>query len=182
MSCKVLDVADECVNHEVCVFGRNVLHYDLYDMVTILITDTVENVILELINHGGLLVNKNMLQSLENSQHWFTVSLGRTHSLHYSAAIYLARQLVDFSRHDVEQCRLLTLITTLDNFLNHIVPVNIFHQLDRIWHELPKHSFLLVACGCLKLVLDELRAMLISTELDNVIVDVLIEMSVQDMQ
>jgi len=65
---EVFDVADECINHEMCVFGRNVLHNDLDDMVAILITDTIENVIFELINHGGLLMNKNMLESLEKNE------------------------------------------------------------------------------------------------------------------
>ena len=62
----MFDIADERINHEMRVFGRNMLHNDLDDMVSILVADTVENVVLKLINHSGLLVNKNMLQSLEN--------------------------------------------------------------------------------------------------------------------
>lgn len=61
----------------------------------------------------------------------------------------------------------------LEQFLDHIVAEDVCHELKCIGLDLVEDLFLLVTVGGLQLLLDEARAVLISAELYDVIVDVL---------
>jgi hypothetical protein len=61
----------------------------------------------------------------------------------------------------------------LEQFLDNIVAKYIGHQLQGIWLYFTKQLLLFVAVGSLELLLDESRSMLVTTEFDNVIVDIL---------
>jgi hypothetical protein len=101
-----------------------------------------------------------------------------TYSLYNSASIYLARKLINLTRHHIEQGSLLTLITSFEQFLHNIVAIDVFHKLNSIWHELAKNALFLVTGRCVELALDELGAILIATELNKVVVDILRVMSI----
>lgn len=57
--------------------------------------------------------------------------------------------------------------------LHHVVPENVAHELAGVWQDLAEDTLLLLAVSSLKLDLNELGSGLITTELDNVIEDVL---------
>lgn len=58
-------------------------------------------------------------------------------------------------------------------FLDHVITKDIGHQLNSVGEQLSEDLILLVAVGCLELLLNESRTVLVTTELNNVIVDVL---------
>lgn len=68
---------------------------------------------------------------------------------------------------------LLELVSVLKELLDDVVSKNISHQLERIRLDFSKYYFLLVAIGSFKLLLDKSRAMLVTTKLHNMVVDVL---------
>jgi hypothetical protein len=74
--------------------------------------------------------------------------------------------------HLLSKYTLLYLISMLKQLLYHIVPKDISHQLKSIWLNLTEELLLLVAVGGFELLLNKSRSMLITTELDNVIVDI----------
>ncbi len=60
-----------------------------------------------------------------------------------------------------------------EEFLDHVIAKDIGHQLDSVGEDLSEDLILLVAVGCLKLLLNESRTVLVTTELNYVIVNVL---------
>lgn len=60
-----------------------------------------------------------------------------------------------------------------EEFLDDVVAKHIFHQLDRVWLDLPEYLFLLVAVRCYQLFLYESRTVLVTTELNDVVVNIL---------
>ena len=73
--------------------------------------------------------------------------------------------------HTVRQVSFLRLVSMFEEFLYHVVPKHILHQLQGIFLKFAEDLVLLFAVGRLELVLDETGAVLISTELDNVAID-----------
>jgi len=96
-----------------------------------------------------------------------------TNLLDDSAPIHLYRQLTDLTFHPTGQYLLLRLVTVLKKLLNHVVAKDICHELQSVWLNLAEDAFLFVAVGGFELQLDESRAMLITTELYNMVVNVL---------
>lgn len=79
-----------------------------------------------------------------------------TYGLDNSTAIDLAGQLEDFASHDVEEGSLLALIATFKEFLNDIVAVHIFHELNGVRHDLTEDTVFLITSRSFELVLNEL--------------------------
>ena len=77
--------------------------------------------------------------------------------------------------HLVGKNALLMLIAMLEEFLDHIVAKDICHKLQGIGLNFSKDLFFFVTVGRFELLLDEPRAMLITTKLDNMPVDVLFQ-------
>lgn len=71
------------------------------------------------------------------------------------------------------QSFLLSLISMLKELLDHIIAEEVHHQLEGIGHDLLENSFLFIAIGTLKLLLNEPRSMLISAEFNDMAVDIL---------
>jgi hypothetical protein len=94
--------------------------------------------------------------------------------LHYPAAVHLCRQRHDMTLHLIGKDLLLRLIAMLEEFLDHIIAEHIGHQLDRVWLYLGKNLVFLIRIGILQFLLNEARAVLITTEFNHVIVDVLL--------
>lgn len=75
--------------------------------------------------------------------------------------------------HLICQDLLLGLVTMFKQLLNNIVPEDIGHQLQGVGLNFSEDLLLLVTVGGLKLLLDEARPVLVTTELNHVVVDVL---------
>ena len=67
-----------------------------------------------------------------------------------------------------------------EELLDNVVTEHIRHELPRIRVQLAEYSIFLVAICGLKLLLDEARAMLVTTEFDNMLIYVLTPMSTQE--
>ena len=68
---------------------------------------------------------------------------------------------------------LLCLVAVLEELLNHVITKDISHQLTCVRMELSKDLILFVAVCGLKLLLNEARAMLVTTEFDDMLIDIL---------
>ncbi len=75
--------------------------------------------------------------------------------------------------HLVGKDLLLRLIAMLEELLYNIIPEDVGHQLNRVRMYLPENLFFLIAVCRLEFELDEPGTVLITTELDNMIVYVL---------
>lgn len=104
--------------------------------------------------------------------------MGFTNLLHHPATIHLRRKLKDPGLHLRRQSLLLQLLSVLEALLNNVVAVDVHHQLNGVWLDFRENAVLLVGGGRRDLVLDEPRAMLVSTELGNMSKDVLGSLSV----
>ncbi len=89
------------------------------------------------------------------------------------AGIHLLGQSYHVTLHVVTQDLLLDLTTVLEELLNHVVSEHVLHELDGVGFDLPEDLILLVAVGRLQLLLNESRSILITTELDHMVVQVL---------
>jgi len=75
--------------------------------------------------------------------------------------------------HGVCQSGLLDLGSILEQFLDYVIPENILDELESVSrNDLIEDNLLLIAGGRLELLLNETRAVLISTELDDVSKDI----------
>lgn len=61
----------------------------------------------------------------------------------------------------------------LKQFLNHVVAKHIGHQLQAVRLNFTEHLFLLIAVGGFQLLLDESRSVLVTTEFNHVVINVL---------
>ena len=104
-----------------------------------------------------MLISEDVLQSLLND----------------TAAVHLSRQSKNVTPHLVGEDLLLSLVTVLEQLLNHVVAKDIGHQLQAVRLNLAEDLFFFVTVGSLQLLLNEAGAVLITTELHNVVVDVL---------
>ena len=75
--------------------------------------------------------------------------------------------------HLVGQYLLLRLISMFEEFLDHVVAEDVGHQLYSIGGELSEDLIFFVAIGSLQLLLDESRAMLVTTEFNDIAIDIL---------
>ena len=75
--------------------------------------------------------------------------------------------------HLIRQDLLLRLITVFEELLDHIIAEHIRHQLYGVWVYLAKDLVLLVAVSGLEFLLNEPGAMLVATEFDNMVINVL---------
>lgn len=82
--------------------------------------------------------------------------------------------------HLFSQNSLLYLVPVLEQLLDDIVAEDVRHQLEGVGLDLAEQLLLLIAVGRFQLLLDEPRAMLITTKLYNVVVDVLRELEPAD--
>ncbi len=64
VSREMVDLANESVDNKLNMLGRNALDCSLDDMVAILVFDTFEHVVFQLLDHASLLVDQNVLQRL----------------------------------------------------------------------------------------------------------------------
>lgn len=75
--------------------------------------------------------------------------------------------------HLIRQVFLLSLVSMLEELLDDVVPEDISHQLDGIGGKLSKDLILFIAIRRLEFLLDEAGPMLITTEFDNMTIDIL---------
>lgn len=75
--------------------------------------------------------------------------------------------------HLVRQDLLLGLVAMFEQLLNDIVSKHIRHQLKAVGLNLTEHLFLFIAVGCFQLLLDETRPVLVTTEFNDMAIDVL---------
>lgn len=90
-----------------------------------------------------------------------------------SATIHLQGQSQDMVLHLIGKDFLLRLIAVLEELLYNIIAEDVGHQLNRVGMYLPENLFLLIAVRRLELELDKPGTVLITTELDNVVVYIL---------
>lgn len=95
------------------------------------------------------------------------------HLLDHTTPVHLARQAQYPILHLIRKHFLLRLVAMLEELLDHIIAEDICHQLNGIGLDLPKDLILFVAVCRLELLLNEAGSVLITAELDNVIVNVL---------
>ena len=75
--------------------------------------------------------------------------------------------------HLFRQNTLLMLVAMLEEFLNNVISEDISRELKCIRAYLSEDLVLVVTVGILQLLLDESRAVLITTEFDNMVVKIL---------
>lgn len=97
--------------------------------------------------------------------------------MYNSTPVHLHRQLHYMVLHLLSQHPLLYLIPVLEKFLDDIVAEDIRHQLKGVWLDLTEQLLLLVTVGSLQLLLDEARSMLVTTELNYMIIYILLLVS-----
>ena len=100
-----------------------------------------------------------------------------TDLLNNATAIHLRRKGQDVVSHLVGQNLLLRLVAVFEEFLYDVIPKHVGHQLYGISRKFSEDLIFLIAVGSLKLLLDKSRAMLITTELYNVAIYVLVIIS-----
>jgi hypothetical protein len=172
-----MDLALEGFEDELNVLGRDTFDGFLDHMVAILVLDTLQNLWLKLADKLGLLVGENMLKCLARSVQIEKEMDGGAHLLDYSTAISLRGQFGNVVLHLLGQDSLLHLTSMLKHLLDHVVSKDVRHQLQSIRLNLAKDLFFFVAIGRFKLLLNESRSVLIPTEFNNVVVQVLVPMS-----
>lgn len=99
--------------------------------------------------------------------------LQSTYLLDNSAGIHLCGQINNLALHLCCKHLLLNLVAVLEKFLDDIVAKYILHELHGIRLYLPEDLILLIAIGSFEFLLDKTRPVLVSTELDDMIVDIL---------
>jgi hypothetical protein len=75
--------------------------------------------------------------------------------------------------HLLSKHTLLYLVPMFKQFLDNIIAKNVSHKLKSIRLDFAEELLLLIAIGCFKLLLNEPRAMLITTKFNYVMVDIL---------
>jgi len=174
MGGEALDLLVEGTDDELDMLGWNSLNCFLNDVVAILILNTFQNIVLKFFHDAGLLVNQNVFQCLKDNISKALIDAKEdSYLLDHPAAVHLRRERHDMAFHLVCKDLLLGLIAMLEEFLNHVIAKNIRHQLDRVWLYLAEDLVLLVGIGSLQLLLNETRAILITTEFNDMIVDIL---------
>lgn len=173
MRSKSVHLPLESINDKLHIVRRNSLDGFLNNVVAILISDTFQDMALKLLDHRSLLISEDMFQCLGTLARIHNWDGGRDNLLNHSTAIHLRRQRKHMSLHLVRENLLLRLITMFKQFLNNIVAKDIRHQLQAIGLDFAEHLFLLVAIGSFQLLLDETRSVLVTTELDHMVVYVL---------
>jgi hypothetical protein len=135
MSRQGLDLADEGGHDERDVLGVNPLDRLLDDMVAVLILDALEDLGLEFLDQGGLLVGEDVLESFLND----------------TASVHLERQLENVPLHRICQNLFLGLIPVLEELLDDIIAKYVRHQLNSVWQDFVKELILFVTIGGLEL-------------------------------
>ena len=79
--------------------------------------------------------------------------------------------------HLISKQLFLSLISVLEKLLNNVVTEDVRHQLASVRLKLPEDLVFFVTIGGLELLLDESRSVLVTTELYNVVINVLIKVS-----
>jgi hypothetical protein len=88
--------------------------------------------------------------------------------LYNSASICLSGKIKHFAVHCLSELRLVCHAAVLKKLLNHVVAKQVFHQLDSIWLNLAEDPLLFLAVRGQQFLLDESRAILITTKLNDV--------------
>lgn len=79
--------------------------------------------------------------------------------------------------HPVGKYSFLALVSVLEKFLDNVVAKNILHQLQGFRLQFFEYALFLITVCCLQLLLNEPRPMLVSTELNYVVVNILFDIS-----
>jgi hypothetical protein len=148
-------------------------------MVTIRILNALEDVSVDFPNEGGLLIGKNVLDSLNGEEargirSWTTHHLGEAiYLLDHTTPVHLKGELKNVSIHGIRQGGLLNLRSILKQFLDDIIPENVLDELESIMgNNLVEDDLLLITSGGFQLLLNETRTVLIPAELDDVSKDI----------
>lgn len=144
-------------------------------MVAIRILNALEDVSVDFPNEGGLLIGKNVLDSLNGEEargirSWTTHHLGEAiYLLDHTTPVHLKGELKNVPIHGIRQGGLLNLRSILEQFLDDIITENVLDELESVMgNNLVEDDLLLVTSGGFQLLLDETRAVLIPAELDDV--------------
>jgi len=177
MDGELSDLSGEGIDDKMDVFGWHPFDRLLDNMVAVLIFHTFENVVLEFFDQTGLLIGEYVLKRLTHVSYHFSLQVCSSefssHFLYNSTSVHLQGQVQDLTLHFVREDLLHVLVAMLEELLNDVVSKDVGHQLHRISLNLLEDPLFLVAVGRLELLLNETGAVLIPTELDYVIVDVL---------
>lgn len=170
---KSVDLALERVDDKLDILRRNPLDSFLDNVVTVLISHALENMVLKFFDHRSLLVRKDVFQGLQSQYVVMTKASKETYLLDYSAPVHLCRQRKHMPLHLVRQDLFLGLVTMFEQLLNDIVSKHVRHQLKAVRLDLTEHLFLFIAVGCFQFLLDETRSVLVTAEFNDMVVDVL---------
>lgn len=151
MGCKATALATEVINDELDMLRRYALNSLLYDMVAVGIFDTPDDIALQFRNERCLLVNQDLFQSF----------------LYDAASIHLHGKLKDVAFEAIRQLPFLVLIAMLKELLDHVVPKNVRHKLQHIWLKLLECTLLFIAVCSLEFSLQEPRAALVPSKLND---------------
>jgi len=147
-------------------------------VVAVCILDALEDVSIDFPNKGGLLIRKNVFDSLNGKEARHQIGAntspgGRIYLLDHTTSIHLKGELKDMPIHGIRQSGLLNLRSVLEQFLDHVVSKNVLNELEGVvGNDLVEDDLLLIAGGGLELLLDETRAVLVPTKLDDVSKDI----------
>lgn len=130
----------------------------------------VEDVRLELSDQNLALRQQDMFESL---LHHLSPVSARRQKLTHPTTVHLHRQREDVILHLLGESSFLALIAVLKQLLDDVVAEYVGHELIGIRHDLIEDLLTLVGRASLDPVLDESRAMLIATKLDDIAVDIL---------
>ena len=67
----------------------------------------------------------------------------------------------------------MSLTAMFKKLLDNVISEQVHHQLERIGPDLLKHSFLFIAIGAFKLMLNEPRSMLVAAEFNDMTINIL---------
>jgi hypothetical protein len=171
---KCLHLTFERLDDELNMFSWNPLDRLLDNVVAVLVFHTLQHMAIELFDQDGLLFGQYVFKCLSKVSVFHSCSgLVEQYLLNNTAAVHLQRQGQDMTFHLLCQDALLQLVPVFKEFLDHIVSKNVGHKLEGVLPNLGKDNLFLVAVRRFELLLDEAGAVLVSTELNNVLVDIL---------
>lgn len=107
----------------------------------------------------------------------FPQDYGPNYLLDHTATIQIPRKVENLTLHTPNQSTFLILVSILKDLLYHVIGKWVLHQRQCVGKDFAKNTSLLVAISIFKLRLYESRAVLVSTEFDDVLMDVLISIN-----
>ena len=179
MDRQLVNLVSEGIYDEGDVLRGDSLDRLLDDVVAVLVFDAFQNLALDFLDEERLLVDEDVLKSLDGSVQMKSrrVKFNSSYLLHNTASIHLKGKLGDMPFHLICELLFLLLVAVFEEFLNDIVTKHVRHQLKRVGKDFQKElGFLIAVCG-LELLLNEARTVLVAAELHHMVVDVLRKVS-----